>query len=108
MMQLTSAETLEALLSDLRSCVIREITLVDDTVQVILENQRREQVTLQCARASIVHAAPLDGLPRWAEWARTIDWAELFGTDTLGLTLCNGVQLFIQTTAAELVQSDGH
>ena len=98
----------EALVDDLRGCVIGEIKLIDCDVHVVLETPRREPITLCCTQATLLNAADqVAGLPQWAEWARTIDWAEVFGTDTLGLTLCNGLQLFIRTTGAELTQCYG-
>jgi hypothetical protein len=99
---------IEALIDDLRGCVIGEITLVAQDVHVTLETPRRELITLCCTQATILNAADqVEGFSRWAEWARTIDWAEVFGADTLGLTLGNGLQLFIRTTGAELTQCYG-
>jgi hypothetical protein len=99
---------IEAVIDDLRGCVIGEITLVAQNVHLALETPRQQQLTLHCIQATVLNtAAQVAELPGWTRWARTIDWADVFETDTLGLALCNGQQLFIRMTGAELVQSCG-
>jgi hypothetical protein len=94
----------ETLLDDLRRCVLQRIDPSGQDVHVMLQKPDQEHVILACTQATILHnAGMLANLPRQAEWARTIDWAEVLG-DTLGLTFANGTQLFIQMTAAQLIR----
>jgi hypothetical protein len=99
---------LDALIDDLAGCVIGAIELVDRDVHVVLFPPRRAPITLCCTQATILNAADqIAEFPRQAGRARTIDWAELFGSDTFGLTLGNGFQLFSRTADAALVQCSG-
>lgn len=94
----------ETLLDDLRRCVLRRIDPAGQDMHVMLQTPDQEHVILACTQATILHdGGMLVELPRQAEWARTIDWAEVLG-DTLGLMFANGTQLFIQMTAAHLIR----
>ncbi|MEP7189487.1 MAG: hypothetical protein ABI901_09890 [Roseiflexaceae bacterium] len=95
----------ETLLDDLQRCVLHGIAPAGQDVHVMLQTPEQEHVILACTQATILHdGGMLANLPHQAEWARTIDWAEVFGADMLGLTFANGTQLFIQMTAAHLIR----